>query len=504
MAIRGYNFYLDGVKVNSLPQTNPTYTFTSLPSGTSYEITAEAVDNAGNISDLSDPLDAATLSLEPDDEMVEADRVIVDALAAETMGSAKGVLVSISGPRGSYTKAYGNDYTSTGAAGRALTVDDKMHYGSTTKMNVAVLICRQIDLGNLSFDDTLDMFATTTGVTNGNIITIRMLLENRTGIVEVVDAASAYGQQSYLTPTAVAPDFMTYVRGAASSFPPDSRYAYCNTNWLLLGEILRQVDIDHGTGRSVADIVRQDCYDALDLTESEWRTSAYMTPPYSRGWNDNAAYATIAGIVNSLPLAWLLGSYYWSLVPSLSGGWPATPTYEFTAYDPSWPGTAGCLDGTISDLRKFGEKLRDGELLSPEMIQLRAETFPSTYAAYEKAYVWDGPGWIGAGLGLMCIGDWRGWNGASAGYSSALWYNVANGAVIAVMHNYFGLTPFSLMLKIAYELWPESLDHNPDKVIRPTPIPSGESFGNTRIFRWAPPGDADGTTELPHKIPCTV
>ena len=55
MTLKGYNFYLDGVKMNSLPQASPTFKFTGLSSDTPYEITTEAVDVAGNVSAPSDP-----------------------------------------------------------------------------------------------------------------------------------------------------------------------------------------------------------------------------------------------------------------------------------------------------------------------------------------------------------------------------------------------------------------------------------------------------------------
>ena len=511
MTIKGYKFFIrpvtdpesEWVAVNNIPQENPDYTFTDLTSGTEYEIASIAVDMAGNESEMSVPLDVTTVVHNPaDDPMSATDMATVDSLVAAGMGKAKGVLVSITGPKGTYSKAYGHSYTDAGAAGRALTLDDKMHYGSTTKMNTALLICRQIDLGHLSFDDTLDRWGTTAGVTNSDIITIWHLLMNRSGVYDCMRADAAFGQNSYLHPTAKA-DPLPAIRGQASAFPPGSRYEYCNSNWILLGEVLRQLDIEYGSSRTTPQIIQQDCYDALGLTECEWRPTPYMTAPYSRGWNDNMAYPTIVATIQSLPLYGLLGWLYWALAPSLSGGWPTTPTYEFTAYDPSYPDCAGCLDGTIIALRKFGESLRDGDLLSPAMQQLRAEIF-GTYATYAVTAPYMGTGWMGGGLGIMAYADWRGWNGASAGYSSALWYNVKNGAVIAIMHNYFGLDPWNLFMKMAYALWPESTHDNFTWVMRmqDAGIQSGtDEFGEGTVWTWHAPGDADGLTTLPHKVP---
>ena len=496
MAIKGYNFYLNGEKINSLPQSSPIFTFTGLPSNTPYEITTETVDRAGNVSELSDPLETSTLEHTSSDEpMSDADKAIVDAAMLSYQGPASGMQVSISGPRGFYTQAYGKDYGT-----KALTIDDKMHYGSCTKMYTALLICRQIDLGYLSFDDTLDMFEATQGIVNGDIITVKMLLMQRTGIGEVVDAASAFGQAGYLHPL-TGGDPMPYIRAAPSKFPPGTQYAYCNSNYILLGEILRQLDIDNGTGREVADILRQDCFEILELTDTEWRLGPYMQPPYSRGWTDNFAYPTIVKIIQSLPLYGLLGWLYWMVAPGMSRGWPTTPTYEFTAYHPSYAGTAGCLDGTISDLRKFGEALCNGLLLSPKMIQMREEIF-GPYAVYEPGNPWEGPGWMGNGLGIINWGQWRGWCGGSAGYGSALWYNPTNGAVIAILHNYYGpIDPLNSFYRIAYTFWPESTLHTDEWIMRQnTGLAANENFGTGAAYTWHTPGDVNGVTQLPHKV----
>ena len=509
MSIKGYKFYYrpvtdpesEWVNVNGVPQADPDYTFEGLTAGTEYEISAIAVDEANNESDMAEPLAVTTPAhLPSDDPMSASDVAIVDSLVAAGYGKAKGVLLSITGPKGQYSKAYGYSYTDAGGAGRALTLDDKMHYGSTTKMNTALLIFRQIDAGHLSLDDTLDTWSTTAGVTNSDRITIKMLLMNRTGIYECMGAAAAFGQSSWLHPTSKA-DPLPAIRGQPSSFEPDTSYEYCNSNWILLGEVLRQLDILHGTGRTTPQIFQQDCYDALGITDCEWRPSPWMTAPYSRGWTDNLAYATIASIVASLPLSAWLGWFYWSIVPLFAGGWPTTPTFEFTAYDPSYPDAAGCLDGTVIAFRKFGEALRDGTLISPASRQLRSETW-CTNTKYTPTGPDNGPGWIMAGLGIMQIGEWRGWNGASAGYGSALWYNVYNGAVVAIIHNYFGLDPFALFLKIAYALWPGTTSYTEPWTMRQAAsLTAGDEFGTGSLWTWHALGDADGDANLPHKVP---
>ena len=517
MTIKGYHFYYrevtepesDWTRATSVPINTVEYNFTGLASHKAYQFASAAVDRSNNIGPMSSPITVSTLGdTVVGDPMVQTDTDAIDALVLANLGKAKGAILSISGPKGYYTKAYGSDYT----AGKSLTIDDKMHFGSTTKMNVALLICHQIDLGHLSFDTTLDQFETIDAVTNSDRITIKHLLMNRSGVYECMDAASAFGQASYLNPTGVGHPIPAIINQPAQ-FEPGTKYSYCNSNWMLLGEVLRQIDAQYGAGRTTPEIINQDCYSTLGIYgESEWREGPYMTPPYSRGWCDNPAYPTIAQMINSLPnFLGLLTGIYWSLAPLFSGGWPTTPTFEFTAYDPSWPDAAGCLDGNIASFRKFGEALYNGTLLSPAMIQLREEVF-STYYPYGPAQnqniglsftpknEWEGTGWMGAGLGLISWGSWRGWNGTVAGYGSALWFNVDNGTVIAILHNYFHLDQFTTFMKIAHYLYPDSLA-NPDwKMRMNTGLAADNTFGSGTLWKWHAKGDTYGATQLPHRV----
>lgn len=516
MTIKGYHFYYrpvtdpesDWIRATGVPINAVEYSFSGLASNTEYEFASAAVDRSNNIGPMSEPVTVSTLGDNvTGDPMLKVDTDAIDAIVLANMGNARGCVLSISGPRGYYTKAYGSDYT----AGKALTVDDKMHYGSTTKMNTALLICHQIDLGRISFDTTLDQFETIDKVTNSHKITIKHLLMNRSGVYECMNPAAAFGQQSYLNPTGVGHPIPAIIN-QPSQFEPGTKYEYCNSNWMLLGEILRQIDAEHGAGRTIAEIVNQDCYATLGLTgDSEWRSGPYMTPPYSRGWTDNPAYPMIVQTIQSLPLYGLLGWLYWMLAPGLTGGWPTTPTYEFTAYDPSWPDCAGCLDGNIAGLRRFGEALYNGSLLSPAMQQLRDETFTTYYpiglaqnqdigVSFVPTHDFEGTGWMGAGLGLMSWGSWIGWNGMAAGYGSALWYNKDNGTVIAIMQNYFHLAQWSATMKIAHYLYPDSLG-NPDWKMRlKTGLAAPDAFATGALWNWHAPGDTYGATQLPHRV----
>lgn len=508
MSIKGYKFYIrpvtdpesEWVAVSNIPQEDPDYTFTDLQSGTEYEISARAVDMADNESEMAVPLDVSTPVHTPaDDPMNAVDAAAIDSIVAyeraHGSGSAlnAGCQVYITGPKGFYAKAVGTAY------GRDLTMDDKMRYGSITKCATATLILAQIDAGHLSFDDTIDQFVD--GVINGDKITMRHLLMMRSGIKDYLQQDTAIQINYALHPTQVF-DPLPTIR---SYNPPlhgvDEVTDYSNSNYFLLGKVLEKLDATYGSSRSARDIINQDFCQAVGMTESEWPTGVYMKAPYSRGWMDNPAWPTMVATVNSLPLAWLLGAIYWALVPALSGGWPAVANFEFTAADTGWANAAGAMGGTIADLVRFGEVLRDGDLISPAMKQLREEEF-RTYIAYTPTHPSQGDGWSGAGLGVMKFQQWYGWIGNFCGYMSILFYNPTNGAIIAMQGNYYGFPVLNMFYKIRYQLWPESCITPPmtQRMLNGMSSDTDE-FGGGLLLAYHTPGDLDGRDQLAHKVP---
>lgn len=504
MSIKGYKFRYrpvtdpasDWIKANDIPQANPDYTYEGLASGTEYELAAQAIDMASNESEWSTGLVVTTDVHDPsEDPMSAADEAVIDEIITRKMAagswSGAGCLTYITGPTGYYRKARGS------AVGRALTLDDKMRFGSITKMATATLILAQVDAGHLSLDDTIDQFVP--GITYGDRITMRMLLMMRSGIKDYLQQDQAVQINYMLHPTATCNPLALF-----KAYPPlhlpDAITDYSNSNYILLGMVLESLDATYGTSRPVSQILIEDFCQAVGMTQTEWPTGNLMTPPYARGWADNPAWATMVQTVNSLPLAWLLGAIYWALVPALSGGWPAVPNFEFTAASPTWAGAAGVLDGTIDDLVTFGKALQTGALLSPEMKQLREEVY-RTYIAYAPTHPREGDGWSGAGLGTMQFGQWCGWVGNFCGYMSIMFYNIVNGAVIAVMGNYYPFPVLEMFYELRYALWPDSTATLPRVQRMTTPFSDSDLFGTGSLWNWHAVGDADGDADLPHKVP---
>ena len=523
MTIKGYKFFIRPVtdpesewsRVTDGVVINPDYQYTNLLSDTDYEVAAVAVDWAGNESEMSEPLLVHTPFHDPsDDPLNTADAAAIDALMVANKGTAFGAWMATKGPKGTYMKAYGTNYTggTNPAAGAALTLDDKMRYGSNTKMYTAVLIWEAIDNGRLSLDDTLDQFMPT--LFNAHKITIHHLLQQRTGLPEAFGYGSAIGMQNginfFLHPTSAC-DVIALVKGACtySNFEPGTSYEYANTNYIVLGHILELLDEEYASSDETPRLIHQIMRDFLavnDFVETEWPTpnsadGYYMTQPFSRGYMDNPAWATMVQTVNSLPLAWLLGFIYWTLVPALSGGWPATPYMEMTAGNTAFGGAAGCLGGTPSDLLKFAEFLADGAGLSAES-QLRRDEEFCTYATFIPTAAYQGNGWMGGGLGVMSWGDWRGWIGAWLGYNTCCWYNSKTKATIVTGVNWYTGPSWDLFMRVAYQLYPESLA-KPDWTMRQLDpgVEEEDTFGGGSIWAYHVPGDDEGNTDLPHAVP---
>lgn len=525
--LKGYNVRLDGVKINTAPIADgQPFPYLGAASATDYStrVTITAVDNAGNesdpvtLADLGKTLVTAPPAPEGTD-LPSATRDAIDAIVATKLKpntTVDGAIIAVDTPDGQYYKAFGGDRTS----GLTLTLDHKMRYGSCSKMWCSLLILNRISEGYIGLNDTVDMYVY--GIPNGDRITIRMLLQNRSGLKDYLQQDAAVQSAYFLTPTATY-DPMPYIRSTPPIFEPDAQCSYSNPNWILQGKILEWVDeryLHPEAPRDVRTIILEDSCVALGLDSVEWPTGNYMAAPYSRGWAINLALpqvkAAVAEARASLGiLGWFLPQDPIQLVAMLQqlglgprfgipAGLQLTPEIELTAVSTTWSGAAGSLDGPVAGIVKFMKQLPDSDLISDELKQIRAETF-CTYLAYEPANPWSGPGWMGHGLGIITWGDWWGWIGNLGGYKCTAFVNHLTEAVIVVMMNHMAAEDLDCFYQIAYLLDPASTLTVPDVNVRlDDSIPSGEEFGNLKVVVWQQSGDEFGTVGVPHKVPYVV
>ncbi|MFD9001304.1 serine hydrolase domain-containing protein [Streptomyces sp. NPDC059582] len=213
-------------------------------------------------------------------------------------------------------------------AGPGISPTDHFRAGSITKTFVATIVLQLADEHRLSLSDTVERHlpGLVRGAGNdGRALTLRSLLTHTSGLY---DFTRDTGGTVPLTP-------LQSVRIALTHPPADrGRFAYSNTNYVLLGLVVEQV-----TGRSYAAEAERRVIAPLGLTGTSFPGSRTSLPvPHGR------AYAADGSDVTEL--------------------------------DPRVAGAAGELVTTLADLDRFYAALLGGELLSPhrlrEMLDTRA------------------------------------------------------------------------------------------------------------------------------------
>ena len=140
------------------------------------------------------------------------------------------VYVNQSGKSSFYSAGFNNREKQTLAEPHSL-----CKIASISKLYIAAATAKLVAEGSLSLSQTLsDLIPEVEGkIENANQITLKMMLKHRSGIPEYIyeSGFDSETNESYLTTAAL-------IFGKSADFAPNKKYAYCNTNYLLIGEIL--------------------------------------------------------------------------------------------------------------------------------------------------------------------------------------------------------------------------------------------------------------------------
>ena len=126
--------------------------------------------------------------------------------------------------------------------GQAMLPNGHFRAGSTLKLLVATAVLQQVESHKLELDAKLTELlpkATTMQIARASEIDVRMLLGHRSGIPDFLGPevlAIAAGDQAHVW---TLDDFLKYATKQEPTGAPGATYSYSNTNYVLLGEILR-------------------------------------------------------------------------------------------------------------------------------------------------------------------------------------------------------------------------------------------------------------------------
>ena len=182
--------------------------------------------------------------------------------------SFQGVALVAQGNEIKFAKAYGNADYDDNIVNKLTT---RFAIASNTKQITAVAIMQLVEDGKVNLDDTIDKYFP--NFKYANQITVRELLQMRSGLVDYLNAPELYFKDEeslkILNDYREKPYFDEYVSDSRWTadiilnnlylnelqFEPGQAYDYCNTNYYLLGLIIEQA-----SGVSYEDYIKEDEY----------------------------------------------------------------------------------------------------------------------------------------------------------------------------------------------------------------------------------------------------
>ncbi|MEU8112252.1 serine hydrolase domain-containing protein [Micromonospora sp. NPDC048947] len=272
---------------------------------------------------------AAATAVPAERDRVELHRRLNDVVAAGTVGA----LAEVRDQHGIWQGASGVAELGTT---RAVPVDGRVRVGSITKTFIGTVVLQLVGEGRLRLDDTVE--SRLPGVVpDGHRITVRHLLNHSSGLFDYVQTLPMPPEPEFLSNRWRTWTLAELIGRAVSNPPtsdqPGAAYAYSNTNYLLLGQIIEKV-----TGRPYRDEVEHRIIQPLRLRD----TAVPGTSPQIRGPHPHG------------------------YVPTQQDG--EMELLDYTRMNPSVFGAAGEMISTTTDLNRFFAALLGGRLLPRRLL----------------------------------------------------------------------------------------------------------------------------------------
>lgn len=253
----------------------------------------------------------------------------IDALLSRTFspGAPGGVVLAVHRGEVVFRKAYGSANIELGVP---MQPEHVFRLGSVTKQFTAVAILQLAEAGRLRLDDDITTYVP--GLqTRGHTITLEHLLSHTSGLPNITDQPA---WQSTIREALTLEQQLAFINDRPALFAPGTDWAYSNTGYRLLGEV-----IERASGQSYAAYVQERIFKPAGMTHSAFDVARRVTPRRAAGYTVD------------------------------SDGAVANADFASMAQ----PHGAGALMANVDDLRKWNDALAAGKLLGRELLQ-RAHT----------------------------------------------------------------------------------------------------------------------------------
>lgn len=281
-----------------------------------------------------------------------------------------------------FQEGYGMADVELGVAARPETV---YRIGSVTKQFTAAGIMQLVEEGSVSLDDPITDYLADFP-TQGHSVTVRHLLNHTSGIKSYTGMGPAFWSQARLDLSDA--ELVELFAAEPFDFEPGEEYLYNNSAYFLLGMILEEI-----TGTPYRAWVEGTVFQPLGMESSRYCDESRILPYRAEGYEYDDGE--------------LMNDEFLSM---------------------NLPGAAGALCSTVQDLVIWTEALFDGEVVSPESLDLM--TTPTRLNNGE-------PRGYGFGLGLARLEGHRkvAHSGGINGFSSYLAHYPDDGITVAVLTN---------------------------------------------------------------------
>ena len=276
--------------------------------------------------------------------------------------------------------------------------------GSITKTFITEAVLILVDEGKIDLNKSISFYLPELKIPDSDKITIPMLANMTSGLPDYTEdkdflpLLTNSHWQAVFTPE----ELLIMAFKSPMQFEPGTKFTYCNTNYIILGLLIKKV-----TGKSVSDVLNEKIFTPLGMKNTFWPNTRYLPYPYTHG-------------------------YSFELENSLT---------DVTNWNPSWADAAGCLISNFSDLKIWAKEVNECKLLSDNMKSVR--------------YTWvdgDFKGITFSGFGLEKAYDWIGHVGSIPGYNSQLFYNPKKKIILIINANSMDGYPASLTFALFMDI----------------------------------------------------